>query len=41
MSSNEKVVNYKVLDLVELYNFTIELIYIQSYLKVLTFIISN
>ena len=30
MSSNEKVVNYKVLDLVELYNFTIELIYIQS-----------
>jgi len=41
MSSNEKVVNYKVLDLVQLYNFTIELIYIQSYLKVLTFIISN
>ena len=41
MSSNEKVVNYKVSDLVDLYNFTIELIYIQSYLKVLTFIISN
>ena len=33
MSSNEKVVNYKVLDLVELYNYGIELVYIQSYLE--------
>jgi len=41
MSSDEKVVNYKVVDLVELYNFGIELIYIRSHLEVLKFIISN
>jgi len=41
MSSNEKVVNYKVLDFVEFYNFGTELIYIQSHLEVLKFIISN
>ena len=35
MSSNEKIINYKVLDLVELYNYDIELIYIQSHLKIL------
>jgi len=35
MSSNEKDVNYKVLDLVELYNYDIELIYIQSHLEIL------
>ena len=35
MSSNEKVVNYKVLDLVELYNYDIERIYIQSHLEIL------
>ena len=41
MSLDEKVVNYKVVDLVELYNFGIELIYIRSHLEVLKFIISN
>jgi len=35
MSSNVKIINYKVLDLVELYNYDIELIYIQSHLKIL------
>ena len=35
MSSNETVVNYKILDLVELYNYGIELVYIQSYLEIL------
>jgi hypothetical protein len=35
MISNEKVVNYKVLELIEMYNFDIELIYIQSHLKIL------
>ena len=37
MSSNEKVLNYKVLDLNELYNFGIQLIYIQDHLKFLKF----
>ena len=35
MSSNEKVVNYKVLELIEMYKFDIELIYIRSHLKIL------
>ena len=33
MSSNKKVLNYKVLDLNELYNFGIELNYIRGHLK--------
>ena len=37
MSSDEKVVNYKVVDLIELYNFGIELIYIRSHLNVFQF----
>ena len=39
--SNKKVYNYKVLNLVELYNFCIEFIYIRGHLKVLKFMISN
>jgi len=37
MSSNEKVVSYKVLELIEMYKFDIELIYIRSHLKILKY----
>jgi hypothetical protein len=33
MISNKKFINYKILDLVELYNFDINFVFIQLYLK--------
>ena len=39
--SNKKVYNYKVLNLIEIYKFGIEHVYIRDHLKVLKFIISN
>ena len=33
MVSNEKVINYKVVDLIEIYNFDIKFVFIRLYLK--------
>jgi hypothetical protein len=40
MTSNEKIVNYKVLDLIEFYNFDINFSFIRNHIKKLILIFS-